>query len=75
MTNPTLFVLKRDVTLAHCWPNQGGLKWPATFPKGTPVQRVGADWAIRDEKTVAALTGNAHDARHKYVWVKEEDCE
>lgn len=73
--DPKLFVLARDVTLAP-WPQLGGLcKIPVTFPRGTPVQRVGADWAIRDESTVAAVTGNAHDARHRYVWVKEEDCE
>jgi hypothetical protein len=75
MTAPKLFILARDVTLADCWPNLGGMKYPAIFPKGTKVQRVGADWAIDDEKLVAVLTGNSHDAHYRYVWVKEEDCE
>lgn len=69
------FILKHDVTLAHCWPNQGGLPWPGTFPKGTPVQRVDNGYAIRDESTVARITGNTHDAHHRYVWVQESDIE
>lgn len=72
MNAPKLFVLKHDVTLVP-WPLYPSA--PVTFVKGTPVQRVGADWAIRDESTVATVTGNVHDAHYRYVWIKEEDCE
>jgi len=68
-----LFILRHDVTLTP-WQNIGNTQ-SFVFPKGTAVQRIGANWAIRDEKTVARITGNAHDARHRYVWVRESDVE
>lgn len=70
--------LKHDVTLADCWPNQGGLKWPATFPAGTAVHYVRNPigmWAITSLKLVAVLTGNSHDAAHRYVWIDAKHVE
>jgi hypothetical protein len=70
-TSGKLGKLKHDVALTNCWPNQGGLAWPATFPAGTPCILVGSAWAIRYATTVAELTGNTHDAYHRHVWIDE----
>lgn len=64
--------LNRAVTLAHCWPNQGGLKFPAIFPEGTDVHQVAGRWVISSVQLIAALTHNPHDAKHRYVWIDDE---
>jgi hypothetical protein len=55
---------------------------PVVIPKGTEVILVkgasgieGDLWAIKSERLLMDLTGNTHDPKYRYVFVKREDIE
>jgi hypothetical protein len=72
--------LKHPVTLKP-WPQLGAASCgPVTFPAGAQVHTVkdgmGRDqWAITSARLVAEITGDAHDATHRYVWIPAEAVE
>jgi len=69
----TKAVLKQDTTITP-WRNIG-LTESYVFPKGTEIIYVGGNPAIASERVVAEITGNAHDAKYRWVWVNQEDVE
>ncbi len=75
----TVATLARAVHLPNAWEDTHThpFKYPLDLPAGTALRPTidglgRVTYAVADATLVARLTGNAHDARHRYVFVPDD---